>query len=68
MERSEIRQWVIKTASVTKPYDREWSVSVTLVSDINETADTIEKAYNKLTERIYLSPYLNNKLEEFITP
>lgn len=48
-------------ASVTNPYKNYWSASVTLGNDINGTGDTIEKAYNDLTNRIWFSPYLFSK-------
>jgi len=52
-----IKKWVVQKASVTNPYGKYWSASVTLKMDINGTGPTIEKAYQSLTELIYTSPY-----------
>lgn len=59
--KEKIKNWIVTTASVTKPYDKEWSVSVTLnCYDYNEYGETIEKAYRKLTDRIFNSKYLKD--------
>lgn len=66
---NEVKAWVVKKASVTKPYNKDWSASVTLDGyDYNETAATIEGAYKKLTDHIYTSEYLNGKLFKLLNP
>lgn len=65
----QIKDWVIQKSSVTKPYDKDWSVSVTLGGlDINETSDTIEKAYDKLVGRIWISNYLLDAINKILNP
>lgn len=45
-----IKEWVVINASVTNPYKKYWSASVTLCGmDINGIGGSIEKAYNDLT-------------------
>ena len=52
-------EWIQKKGSVTSPYRKYWSVSVTLGGiDINGAAETIQKAYKKLQEQIEDSPRL----------
>lgn len=59
--KEKIKNWIVRTASVTKPNNSNWSVSVTLnCYDYNEYGETIEKAYRKLTEKIYNSKYLKD--------
>jgi hypothetical protein len=60
----DVKNWVVRTASVTKPYNKDWSVSVTLGMDINEYGSTIEIAYRKLTDRIINSEYLYNQFKQ----
>lgn len=56
--RKKIKIWVVKKASVTKPYNKKWSVSVTLGGyEHQEYCDTIEEGYNKLTDFIFNSKY-----------
>lgn len=52
-------EWIQKVGSVTCPYRKYWSVSVTLGGvDINGTGDTIQKAYKDLQMRIEASHHL----------
>lgn len=61
---NKIKAWVVQTSTVTNPYKRYWSASVTLHMDINGTGDTIEKAYLSLTKLIYTSPYYKTLIIE----
>lgn len=58
IERGHVKQWVVKHSSVTNPYGKYWSASVTLGYDYNGEGDTIEKAYNDLTDRIMGSVHI----------
>lgn len=60
------KQYVVKTASVTKPYKGKWSASVTLGMDVNELGATIEEAYCKLVDRIMGSSFLKATFEKLI--
>jgi len=67
--KEEVKKWVVNNASITRPYkpgwkkilksdQRAWSASVTIGGmDINRIGDTIEEAYNSLTELIFNSKY-----------
>jgi hypothetical protein len=66
MTREQIKLWVVKMASVTNPYKKYWSASVTLGLDINGTGSSIEKAYNSLTDRIFNSKPLKTELAKWI--
>lgn len=55
--RETVYDWVKRKASVTRPYGKYYSASVTLGMDINETGATIEEAWNKLTNTIFNSSY-----------
>lgn len=66
MTREQIKLWVVKTASVTNPYKKYWSASVTLGMDVNGTGSTIERAYNALTDRIFNSKYFKEVLSKYI--
>lgn len=66
-EQQEIKQWVVKKATVTNPYKKYWSASVTLGGmDINGEGDTIEKAYQMLTAFIAASKYYSKELFKII--
>jgi hypothetical protein len=64
--RDQIKLWVVKTASVTNPYKKHWSASVTLGMDVNGTGSTIEKAYNALTDRIFKSSYFKSEVARWV--
>jgi hypothetical protein len=65
--REQIKAWVVKKASVTNPYKKYWSASVTIGGmDVNETGDTIEKAYNALTDRLFNSNYYKLEIAKLI--
>lgn len=57
MERDRIKQWVVMKSKVNNPYGKYFSAAVTLGMDIYGEGDTIEKAYNDLTDQIFNSPY-----------
>lgn len=63
MERDRIKQWVVIKSHVGNPYGKYWSASVTLGSDLYGEGDTIEDAYNDLTDQIFKSPHYSNILK-----
>jgi hypothetical protein len=69
MTYDQVKEWVVKTASVTNPSKRYWSASVTLGGmDINGNGYTIEKAYKELTKYILGSTYYAPMLEKILYP
>jgi hypothetical protein len=51
-----IKNWVVMKASVTNPYKKYWSASVTIFGmDVNGIGSTIEKAYCDLTANLMLN-------------
>lgn len=66
MEREKIRQYIINHATVNQPrcFNGDWNVMLTLGSDINEHAPTIEKAYQKMTNRILSSSHFKKYITE----
>lgn len=61
--RQKVKQWVVLNAAITKPYrsdwqtrpkndQRWWSASTTLTYDIYGLGETIEQAYEALTDEI----------------
>ena len=59
-----VKMWVVLKAKVNKPYNKQWNAHTTLHMDIQEYGDTIEEAYNNLTDRICASDFLYSKLEK----
>ncbi len=64
IKKDHVKQWVVQNASVTNPYKKYWSASVTLGYDYAEQGDTIEKAYQALTDFIFKSPHVMCKLSD----
>jgi hypothetical protein len=66
MTETEIKRYVVLKAAVNKPkcYNGDWNVMLTLGSDINEHAPTIEKAYQQMTDTIFKSKHL----QKYIIP
>lgn len=59
----QIKAWVVKKSTVTNPYGKYWSASVTLGGmDINGRGPSIEKAYQDLTFFIERSEYYYEEL------
>lgn len=63
MERDRIKQFVVIKSHVGNPYGRYWSASLTLGNDLYGEGNTIEEAYNDLTDQIFLSPHHSNILK-----
>ncbi len=59
IDRQKVKDWVVRTASVTNPYKRKWWFASVTISgyDFAEKGETIEKAYNALTDGI-----MNNRI------
>ncbi len=56
IKREDIKVWVAIKSKITNPYGRYWSASTTLCGmDINGEGQTIEDAYNALTDVIFKS-------------
>ena len=67
MTTKDIKAWVVQKASITKPYGKVWSASVTIGGmDINGVGDTIEKAYNDLTLYINQNSYYSTELQKIL--
>lgn len=64
IKKEHVKEWVVKTASVTNPYKKYWSASVTIINDYAGKGDTIEKAYINLTDTIYSNPGIVAKLTD----
>lgn len=61
--RSHVKIWVVKYAKVTNPYKKKWwYASVSIGYDYNEKGESIEKAYNKLTDHIFKTPFIMAQL------
>lgn len=63
INRDAVKRWVVLNAAVTRPYRKDWqtrpknnqhwwSASTTLTYDINGFGETIEQAYETLTDEI----------------
>ena len=63
--RGVIKRWVVMKAVVSNPYDRYWSASVTIGYDLYGKGETIEGAYNDLTDHIFGSNFLKIKLVNY---
>lgn len=64
-DRQQVKRWVVNHAAVTKPYDGVWYAAVTIGYDYNGAGESIEKAYNKLTDKIFNSPFIMAQLENY---
>ena len=65
VKKQHVKLWVVKNASVTNPYKKKWwYASVTIGYDYNEKGETIEKAYQALTDYIFKSPNIMCKLSD----
>lgn len=54
IKREDVKCWVAVKAKVSNPYGKYWSASTTLAGmDINGVGETIEDAYNCLTDLIF---------------
>lgn len=62
--RGHVKEWVVNRSKVTNPYKKYWSASVCLGYDYNGEGDTIEKAYNSLTDLIMKSPHIMAQLKD----
>lgn len=62
IQRSHVKQWVVLHSKVTNPNKKYFSASVTISYDYNGEGDTIEKAYEALTDRIYKSKSIMYKI------
>jgi len=65
--RSDVKLWIVICSRVTKPYNSKWHASTCLGYDICKSGNTIEEAYNKLTDYIFKSESCMKKLETIIS-
>lgn len=56
--RDHVKKWVVNHSHVNNPYKKYWSAAVTIGYDYYGKGDTIEQAYNDLTDYIMKSPYI----------
>ena len=60
-----VKAWVVAKAGVTNPYKRKWwYASVTIGYDYSERGETIEKAYQALTDHIFQTPFIMGQLTQ----
>ena len=60
-----VKTWVVQKAGVTNPYKKKWwYASVTIGYDYAEKGETIEQAYNALTDMIFKSPFIMAQLSD----
>lgn len=58
-----VKMWVVANAKVTNPYKREWwYASVSIGYDYSKKGETIEKAYQALTDHIFKTPFIMAQL------
>jgi len=65
IKRNHVKEWVVNHSAVNNPHKKYWSAAVTIGYDYYGKGDTIEQAYNDMTDQIFKSPPIVNKLKEF---
>jgi len=65
IKRNHVKEWVVKHSKVNNPFKKYWSAAVTIGYDHYGKGDTIEQAYNDMTDQIFKSPNMMNILKEF---
>jgi hypothetical protein len=64
IKREDIKVWVAIKATTNNPYGKYWSAFTTIGGmDINGEGQTIEEAYNGLTDVIFNSKYLSQRIQ-----
>ena len=64
IKRGHVKMWVVQTAHVNNPYKKSWTAAVTIGYDYYGEGDTIEQAYNDMTDQIFKSPPIMAKLAQ----
>lgn len=65
IKREDIKVWVAIKATTNNPYGKYWSAYTTIGGvDINGEGETIEDAYNSLTNVIFKSNYLCQEIQQ----
>jgi hypothetical protein len=65
IKREDVKVWVAIKATTNNPYGRYWSAYTTIGGmDINGEGETIEDAYNALTDVIFNSKYFSKEIQK----
>lgn len=65
IDKNHVKQWVVKHSAITNPHGKKWwFCSVTLGYDYSEKGETIELAYQAMTNFIYTSPLIMCRLSD----
>lgn len=63
--RDHVKKWVVNNTKVNNPYKKYWSAAATIGGyDYYGKGDTIEKAYNDMTDQIMKSPHIMSHLKD----
>ncbi len=65
IKREHVKRWVVNESAVNNPYKKSWTAAITIGGyDYYGEGNTIEAAYEDMTNQIMKSPYIVSHLKD----